>query len=138
MRLLPLPARRLASSHRSRAEEGVATTVARTIMEGIAKSQRMLVESEAQYMAIRGGMSDDERDVASPPASPGLSRHIPVACVSIPAARQSEMQTYAQAPLRRAPCSHAQRENALRARNVNPASLIPRHEHSAFSARRAG
>ena len=45
-------------------------------MQGIVKSQRMLVESEAQYMAIRGGMSDDERDVASPPASPGLSRHI--------------------------------------------------------------
>ena len=36
-------------------------------MEGIAKSQRMLVESEAQYTALRGGMSDDERDVAFPP-----------------------------------------------------------------------
>ena len=38
-------------------------------MAGIAKSQRMLVESEAQYMALRGGMSDDERDVAFPPAA---------------------------------------------------------------------
>ena len=57
------------SSCRSHADEGVATTAARTIMAGIAKSQRMLVESEAQYMALRGGMSDDERDVAFPPAA---------------------------------------------------------------------
>jgi len=30
-----------------------------------AESQRMLVESESQYMALRGGMSDHDRDVSA-------------------------------------------------------------------------
>jgi len=42
----------------------VATTAARSIMDGITKSQRMLTESEAKYMALRGGFCDEERDVS--------------------------------------------------------------------------
>ena len=42
----------------------MATTAARSIMDGITKSQRMLTESEAKYMALRGGFCDEERDVS--------------------------------------------------------------------------
>ena len=45
----------------------------------------MLVESEAQYMAVRGGMSDGERDVATPPAAPHLHQTLihRVLCASV-------------------------------------------------------
>ena len=39
---------------------------ASTIMDGIIQSQRMLIDNETQYMALRSGMSDDERDVSPP------------------------------------------------------------------------
>ena len=46
---------------------------ASTIMDGIIQSQRMLIDNETQYMALRSGMSDDERDV-SPPAFHSVAR----------------------------------------------------------------
>jgi hypothetical protein len=47
---------------KSRRAEGAVTKAARAIMDGIATSHRKLEERQGAYMALHGGISDDERD----------------------------------------------------------------------------
>lgn len=60
------------------------SAAAKAVMDGIVKTQRMLWEQEGAYTALRGGLSDEERNVRTLRGSSCTQQTVPLPHASHP------------------------------------------------------